>query len=295
MTAVVVSTCGSTSTDRRERAPRSCRSSRSPPKHATMPPWLGGVLAALGVFLTVGFLTIVGSAVRESVLPPGVEPDKRRRRRARFGIGGHRRARRSSCSGAATSGGRPKQAVTATLVLYRPFTANASVTHVGDRETLTLAIRDPRWTGTPNPLSSLQRAAPRSRQADAPVSRSRAGARCLRARAPGAAHAGGARFRHGIAAAACRPLPRATATSCTRADTHRRWSATSTCLTSVSTAGPTRTIRSSPASRRREAPHCPFRSRRRLARDVDAEAIAPLVAGEERVLAFKVRDAAGAC
>ena len=52
-----------------------------------MPPWLGGVLAALGVFLTVGFLTIVGSAVRESGLPPGVEPDARRRRRARIGIG----------------------------------------------------------------------------------------------------------------------------------------------------------------------------------------------------------------
>src|SRR5205823_4328572 len=36
-----------------------------------MTPMLGTVLAALGVFLTVGFLTIIGSAVRESVLPPG--------------------------------------------------------------------------------------------------------------------------------------------------------------------------------------------------------------------------------
>jgi hypothetical protein len=29
-----------------------------------MSPWLGGVLAALGIFLTVGLLTIIGSAVR---------------------------------------------------------------------------------------------------------------------------------------------------------------------------------------------------------------------------------------
>ena len=40
-----------------------------------MRPSLGCVLAGLGLFLTVGLLTIVGSAVRESVLPPGVEPD----------------------------------------------------------------------------------------------------------------------------------------------------------------------------------------------------------------------------
>jgi len=32
----------------------------------TMPRWLGGVLAALGVFLTAGLLTIIGAAVRES-------------------------------------------------------------------------------------------------------------------------------------------------------------------------------------------------------------------------------------
>ena len=38
-------------------------------------------------------------------------------------------------------------------VLYRPFTANASVTNVGDREMLTFSIRDPRWTGKPNPLA----------------------------------------------------------------------------------------------------------------------------------------------
>src|SRR5690349_185861 len=54
----------------------------------SMTPGLGTILAALGIFLTVGMLTIVGAAVRESVLPPGVEPDPVRRRRARFGVAG---------------------------------------------------------------------------------------------------------------------------------------------------------------------------------------------------------------
>src|SRR4029077_20303939 len=51
-----------------------------------MPQSLGAVLAGLGVFLTLGLLTIIGSAVRESVLPPGAQPDAVRRRRARFGV-----------------------------------------------------------------------------------------------------------------------------------------------------------------------------------------------------------------
>jgi hypothetical protein len=33
-------------------------------------------------------------------------------------------------------------------VLYRPFDANASVASAGNRRTVTLSIRDPRWTGT---------------------------------------------------------------------------------------------------------------------------------------------------
>ena len=40
---------------------------------------LGWILAALAVFLSVGMLTILGAAVRESVLKPGVEPDAQRR------------------------------------------------------------------------------------------------------------------------------------------------------------------------------------------------------------------------
>ncbi|HEX5718667.1 MAG TPA: hypothetical protein VF179_21080 [Thermoanaerobaculia bacterium] len=45
---------------------------------------LGIVLAALGLFLFAGAVTIVGSAVRESGLAPGEVPDVRRRLRARI-------------------------------------------------------------------------------------------------------------------------------------------------------------------------------------------------------------------
>jgi hypothetical protein len=38
-------------------------------------------------------------------------------------------------------------------VLYRPFNASASVTKATDRDMLTFSIRDPRWTGKPNPLA----------------------------------------------------------------------------------------------------------------------------------------------
>lgn len=47
-----------------------------------MPVALGVGLAGLGLFLLVGLLTIVGAAVRESVLPPGETPDRARVRRS---------------------------------------------------------------------------------------------------------------------------------------------------------------------------------------------------------------------
>ena len=45
--------------------------------------WMGYGLATLGALLVGGLLTLVGSAVREGGLPPGEEPDRRRRTRAR--------------------------------------------------------------------------------------------------------------------------------------------------------------------------------------------------------------------
>jgi len=117
-----------------------------------MPPWLGGVLVGLGLFLTAGFLTIIGCAVRESVLPPGVEPDRRRRRRARVGVGVA-----ALGVGLMLWGGNQWWAAEATSyaqsVLYRPFVASAETILRDDRRMLTLAIRDDRWTGKPVPES----------------------------------------------------------------------------------------------------------------------------------------------
>ena len=118
----------------------------------TMPPWLGWVLAGLGLFLTAGLVTIVGTAVRESGLPPGVEPDTRRRRRARIGS-----AVTAVILGLLLWGGNTWWAAEAgsysEFVLYRPFKTETSVARQDDRQSLTLGIRDARWNGTPNPLS----------------------------------------------------------------------------------------------------------------------------------------------
>ena len=113
-----------------------------------MAPWLGAVLAALGLFLTAGLLTIIGTAVRESSLPPGVEPDAVRRRRARTGV-----AVTGILAALALWGGNRWWAAEAasysTSVLYRPFDARTSLTREADRRILTLSVRDARWSGTP--------------------------------------------------------------------------------------------------------------------------------------------------
>lgn len=117
-----------------------------------MPPWLGGVLAALGVLLTAGLLTLIGAAVRESVLAPGEEPDGRRRWRARL-------ATAATCVLAALIlwGGSAWWDAEAeayrSFVRYRPFESAASVIDRDGVPTLTFGIRDPRWTGKPFPGS----------------------------------------------------------------------------------------------------------------------------------------------
>lgn len=47
---------------------------------------LAALLGVAGLVLTLGLVSIAGAAVRESVLPPGAEPDAPRRRRARFAM-----------------------------------------------------------------------------------------------------------------------------------------------------------------------------------------------------------------
>ena len=117
-----------------------------------MPPWLGGVLVALGVLLTLGLLTLIGAAVRESVLPPGEVPDNRRRWRARFATAGTCVLAVLILWGGSAWWDAEAEAYR-TFVRYRPFAAQASVADRGGQPTLVLGIRDSRWTGKPNVLS----------------------------------------------------------------------------------------------------------------------------------------------
>jgi hypothetical protein len=109
---------------------------------------LGAILIALGLFLSVGMLTIVGAAVRESVLKPGLEPDARRRRKSRLAVAGT-----AVFVALALWGGSAWWSAEANsyrnFVLYRPFNSVAAVKTDGARRVLTLEIRDPRWTGKP--------------------------------------------------------------------------------------------------------------------------------------------------
>ena len=106
-----------------------------------MTPWLGAILAALGLFLTVGMLTIIGAAMRESVLPPGTEPDRRRKRSGRIGM-----AVGAVIAFLALWGGNKwwgaEAAVYGRFILYRPFATTATV----NGRTLTQTIKDERWT-----------------------------------------------------------------------------------------------------------------------------------------------------
>ena len=109
-----------------------------------MPPALGFMLAGLGLFLAVGLLTIVGAASRESTIPPGQAIASRDRRRARMAM----------CIAAgvlvlAVWGGRAwwnlEAFEYARFRLYRPFDAKASVSETGGRRTLSLTVNDARW------------------------------------------------------------------------------------------------------------------------------------------------------
>ncbi len=99
------------------------------------------VLAALGAFLLAGALTAIGAAVRESELPPGVEPDRRHRRRARWVVAGT-----AVLLALALWGGRVWwRQVDAEFArtIYRPFPVAASVRAAGAGRELTLKIDPP--------------------------------------------------------------------------------------------------------------------------------------------------------
>ena len=108
-----------------------------------LPPTLAVLLLGLGVLLFAGAVTLVGAAVRESVLDPGATPDRRDARRARIAVAGG-----GLLLALALLGGRAWwNTVDAGYRsgLYRPLHASASVRVAGRRKLLRLAIDDPAW------------------------------------------------------------------------------------------------------------------------------------------------------
>jgi hypothetical protein len=104
---------------------------------------LAVVLIAAGLFLTLGVVSIVGAAVRESVLAPGDEPDLQRRRRARFAM-----ARAVVVIALALTGSalwwRAADASFA-RTLYHPMSVSARVERSPGGSRLLLAIDDSAW------------------------------------------------------------------------------------------------------------------------------------------------------
>jgi hypothetical protein len=101
-------------------------------------------LAGLGLFLFVGALTIVGAAVRESVLEPGEVPDARRRRRSWMA----RAVAVPVLALAVLGGSRWWDAEDAAYAgyLYRAPDTEATAVVLGDARVLTLAVTDSTWS-----------------------------------------------------------------------------------------------------------------------------------------------------
>jgi hypothetical protein len=104
---------------------------------------LGFALGGVGVVLFAGILTIIGAAVREGVLPPGVDPDRRRVRLAWLARGIATVAIVLLLFGGWRWWGAEDGAFVRSM--FRPMASEASI--VGDQRgrTLVVAIRDSSW------------------------------------------------------------------------------------------------------------------------------------------------------
>lgn len=103
------------------------------------------MMIGLGLFLTVGALTIVGAAARDSVLDPGVEPDPARRGRARLVMAGG-----AVVLVVALWGGRAwwnSEDASYTRNMFRPLHAATHVEVSGLSRVLHFAIDDSAWLG----------------------------------------------------------------------------------------------------------------------------------------------------
>jgi hypothetical protein len=101
------------------------------------------VLGAMGAFLVVGFVTFIGAAVRESVLPPGAQPDRGRRRAALLAMVG---------TGAVIAlvifGGKwwwDAEDAAYRRSMFRPLRSTAEVSNTPSGPALRLSIADETW------------------------------------------------------------------------------------------------------------------------------------------------------
>lgn len=106
-------------------------------------PKLGITLAAIGVFLFIGLVTIVGAAVRESVLTPGESPDDRQRWKARTAM-----AATAGVVAVALFGGSRwwnNEDTNFNRSIYKPFGSSAAVESLASGDVIHLRIADSTW------------------------------------------------------------------------------------------------------------------------------------------------------
>jgi hypothetical protein len=107
-------------------------------------PKLGVALTTVGVFLFVGLITIIGAAVRESVLPPGEAPNPRRKVKARIAMAAGTAILALALFGGSRWWGLEDSRFNRSI--YKPLTASAAVVGNGGVQTLDLRISDSVWT-----------------------------------------------------------------------------------------------------------------------------------------------------
>ncbi len=100
-------------------------------------------LAAMGIFLFAGLVTIVGAAVRESTLAPGQPPSPATSKRARIAMG----LTSVILVVAITGGWRWWSSADSAYAknMYKPFESNAMVVNTPSGASLQVAITDPSW------------------------------------------------------------------------------------------------------------------------------------------------------
>ena len=107
-------------------------------------PKLGIALAAVGVFLFVGLITIIGASVRESVLPPGETPDGRRKWKARAAMAVSAAIVALALFGGSRWWGLEDSRFNRSI--YKPLTASAAISSSAGGRILDLRISDSVWT-----------------------------------------------------------------------------------------------------------------------------------------------------